>query len=68
MNSPDQIDVRLGEADCLAFPRSRPDSSVDLIATDPIVRRYARAAQSGERWFTSEVIARATTFAEDEGE
>jgi site-specific DNA-methyltransferase (adenine-specific) len=53
-------------SDCLAFLRSLPDASVDLIATDPaysgmnqhlqlghgrIVGSYQKAGEPGERWF-----------------
>jgi len=57
---------RLERSDCLAFLRSLPDGSVDLIATDPaysgmnqhlklgrgrIVGSYQNAGKPGERWF-----------------
>ncbi len=56
----------LVQEDCLAFLRSLPDASVDLIATDPaysgmnqhlklgrgrIVGTYQKAGEPGERWF-----------------
>ncbi|HUB07239.1 MAG TPA: site-specific DNA-methyltransferase [Myxococcales bacterium] len=60
------LDVRLVRADCLELLHSLPDSSVDLVTTDPaysgmnqhlklgrgrIVGSYAGAGQPGERWF-----------------
>lgn len=61
------MDVRIEQQDCIAFLRSLPDESVDLVITDPaysgmnqhlrlgrgrIIGQYADAGGKGAKWFS----------------